>query len=451
MITKLTRTFGWRIIFFKKDGLIIFFLALVFAQTVSRFSVATSVPNQQVAGIGTIFSADKYIISIIMIIFLGFTLLIYYLKPHETSMFMRMQKETVDEEEKSMDQIYKIIRSEYIRRGESFPLEIIEREIFKSTHLSKAMVDSFVKRLAARELDIELTPKRGKSGEITYIIDFISITERFEKKGVAAKKAQKFLLGKLIKSTSAEKHKTLRLGGNLKSDKASDQFISSLTADYTKKHEDEESIKKMQEGAIISFKDKKGGITEETIVKVLEVIKKEYIFRIENPEKNPDFHIPISEVVTQVQMATDVNPGELFPILENLSKKDFELSLIRNPKLPGDKKIKFTPIASDNMCYSLANFRPEVFAKLRVLVIKKFLTSLKTKKDQKILSKLKVRIKRTHDKQKAWFNVLSILQELYPKYEKQLNYMPDNKKLIKLLNRMIKIRKKQQLASAQKK
>ncbi|MEJ2250976.1 MAG: hypothetical protein P8Y97_15150 [Candidatus Lokiarchaeota archaeon] len=145
IILKLGRSYGWRVLFFKKDGLILFFLGCVLAQTLSRYSLANQVSNQDITIVGQFLLSDKFLISIIMIVFLGITLLIYYIKPHETSMFMRLQKETVNEEEKSMDIIHKLMQSEFIRRGESYPLEILEREMIKSTKLSKSVIYSLIK------------------------------------------------------------------------------------------------------------------------------------------------------------------------------------------------------------------------------------------------------------------------------------------------------------------
>ncbi|MFX1499677.1 MAG: hypothetical protein ACFFDH_01785, partial [Promethearchaeota archaeon] len=105
IVKKLGASLGWRIFVFKKDGLILLCLACVFAQTLTRFALATNIPNQKVIDIGIIFMWDKLIVSVLMIFFLGTTLLIYYIRPHETSMFMRLQKETVSEEERSLDKV----------------------------------------------------------------------------------------------------------------------------------------------------------------------------------------------------------------------------------------------------------------------------------------------------------------------------------------------------------
>ncbi|MHA1240995.1 MAG: hypothetical protein ACTSQU_09385, partial [Promethearchaeota archaeon] len=99
IIKKLGRSVEWKLLIFKRDGLILLILGCVLSQTLTRYALQKPVPNQIITPLGQFFMADKFIISILMIIFLGSTLLLYYLKPHETSMFIRLQKETVDQEE----------------------------------------------------------------------------------------------------------------------------------------------------------------------------------------------------------------------------------------------------------------------------------------------------------------------------------------------------------------
>ncbi|TFF85546.1 MAG: hypothetical protein EU517_01500 [Promethearchaeota archaeon] len=146
IIKKFGKSIGWQLFFFKRDGLVVLILGCVFAQTLSRFTLQNQVPNQSITLLGSFFMADKYVISILMIIILGVTLLIYYLKPHETSMFIRLQKETVDEEEESINIIYNLIRNEYIRRGDAFPIEILERELIKATKLPKNQIYSMLRK-----------------------------------------------------------------------------------------------------------------------------------------------------------------------------------------------------------------------------------------------------------------------------------------------------------------
>ncbi len=443
IIKKVGGAFEWRILFFKRDGLILFFLACVFAQTFIGFTLSSRIENQKITAVGTILMADKYIISVLMIIFLGITLLIYYAKPHETSMFMRMQKETVKEEEKSMDIIYRIIKSEYIRRGEPYPLEILDRELIKATKLSKGVIYSLIRRLETQIIDLAITRKTDKFGRTIQIIDFISVTEQFEKKSTAFKKARHFISTKLIETTSAEKRETLILSNkDLKTDKASDQFISSLTSEYSKKQKTEKLFKQKQKQQIISFKE--GELPDYLKYIILEILKKEYIFRIENPEKYPDFHYPISQIVGQIQRDTKIQIGDIYPILEKLSRTDLELILLNNPEEPEDKKIKFFPISDDNINYALSNFRPEEYSEVKIKVTKIFQQFLKVKRSNTVIANIKRKIPNKTEDQKFWRELLSTLFDYFPEYEKELEYIPNRVKLRKQIEKIAKVYEEKQ-------
>lgn len=441
IVKKTGKSLGWRILFFKKDGLILLCLACVFAQTLTRFSLANQLPNQSITDIGIVLMADKYIVSVLMIFFLGSTILIYYLKPHEMSMFMRLQKETVSEEEQSIERIYKIIRSEYIRRGEGYPLEIIERELIKVTQLSKGNVYALLKQLAKKDMDVLITEEKQGSGPPIKMINFVSVTERFEKKGVAKQKAKKYLTERLFETATKKEKKTSRL---LKGDKGepTNGFISSLTTDYSKKQRDKELYLERLKESEISFKPE--DLTTNLKNTIINIIKKEYIYRIENPEKIPDFYLPISEIANQVESNTKINPGELYPILESLNKNDIELSLIVNPDEPEDKKIKFLPFTDDNMNYSLANFRPEEYSKFRILVAKKFLRHLKSPREKRTLFQLKKAISGQTETQKFWREMLEFFHKNYSLYLEQLKSIPDKVKILKLLNVMVEAFEKKQ-------
>jgi hypothetical protein len=435
LIVKLGGTFDWRVLFFKRDGLILFFLACVFADSLTAFTLASQVENQKLTLFGTILMANRYIISILMITFLGITLLLYYLKPHETSMFMRLQKETVKEEEEDIDIIYKLIKSEYIRRGEPYPLEILDRELIKATKLSKGEIYSRIKRLNTQKVDISITRKRDKSGKVVQMVDFLSVTEQFEKKGVAEGKAKRFLSRKLIETTSAKERKTLRVTQPLEKDKASDQFIASLATDYTKKQKEKEILEEKGKKEV-AFTDKK--LPDYLKNQILDILKKEYLYRVENPESYPDFHYPISHIVNQIAMATRISIGEIYPILERLSKSDLELTLIKNPEEPQDKKIKFFSIADDEISYALSNFRPEEYSEVRIKVIKKFVPLLKQKTTSTIFATIKRKIPNQTESQKAWREIMDLLKNYYPSFTKELLTLPDIKKLPKIINKLRK-------------
>jgi len=437
IVRKTGRTLGWRILFFKKDGLILLSLACVLAQTLTRFSLTSEIPNQIVTDVSEWLMRDKYIISVLMILFLGTTLLVYYLKPRETSMFMRLQKETVTKEERTMDRVYKIIRSEYIRRGKAYPIEIIERELIKATQLSKGNVRTLLEQLAMKDMDILITEEKKEFGKPIKMIDFVSVTERFEKKEVAQQKARKFLSERLYETAIEKKSKTSRLGKGTGIDKPTDSFISSLTTNYNKKQKDKELRHQKLKDTQIPFTE--ADLSEDLKNQIKEIIRKEYIYRIENPEKIIEIYFPISEITSQIERRLKINPGEFYLILEELSSKDIELSLIDNPEEPEDKKIKFFPFADHSMSYSLANFRPEEYTNFRISVIKNLLKALKTKKEKRVLFQLKKEIIDQTDNQRSWIGLLDNLYKYYPLYTEQINQVPNTQKLLTQLNKWRKV------------
>jgi DNA-binding MarR family transcriptional regulator len=343
---------------------------------------------------------------------------------------MRLQKETISEEEKSMERVYKIIRSEYIRRGEAYPIDIIERELIKATQLSKGNVHALLDQLARKDMDILITEKKQDLGKPIKMINFVSVTERFEKKDVAKQKAKKFLSERLYKTAVEKDRKTSRLKTDAATDKATSSFISSLSSDYSKKQRDADLRREKLKEKEISF----SSVTENLKIQIYEIIKKEYIYRMENPEKIPDFYIPISEISSEIELATKITPGELYPILEDLNKTDIEISLEKNPDEPEDKMIRILPFADDNMNYALANFRPVEYSNFRIMVTKTFLKNLKTKKEKKILFQLKKNIPNKTESQKSWIELLDKLHKYYPIYEEEMQRIPDNAKIGKLIN-----------------
>ncbi|NVM45531.1 MAG: hypothetical protein HWN79_11500 [Candidatus Lokiarchaeota archaeon] len=431
IIKKLGHSLEWRFLIFKRDGLILLVLGCVLAQTLTRFALQSQIPNQEITVLGQFFMADKYVVSIIMIIFLGSTLLFYYLKPHETSMFIRLQKETVNQEEESMDIIYKLIRSEYIRRGDGFPLEILDRELIRATRLSKNNIYSIIEDLVNLDIDISLTEKIDEDGRIQKFVDFSSVLEKFNKKTIAQKKAKKYLSDRLYNTMVSKKPKKLELHANTNSNQASDRFISSLAADYTKKQKDKLSFEQKQKDLSISFTQKE--IPSSLKNTILEILKNEYIYRIENQEKYPDFKYSISEIASEIQMQTRITPGQLYPILETISEGDIELDLIKNPDEHEDRRITFFPIADDYLCYALANFRPEVYRKIRIKVIKSFIKFLNRTNVKTFFSKLRKEIGEKTEEQKVWNDLYKVLNNYYPVYTEEVEKLKMGTGLLKII------------------
>ena len=168
------------------------------------------------------------------------------------------------------------------------------------------------------------------------------------------------------------------------------------------------------------------------------IIKKEYIYRIENPEKTPDYYIPISEIASQIERRTKITPGELYPILEDLNKKDFELTLIDNPEEPEDKKIKILPFSDETLNFSLSNFRPEEYSAFRIIVTKNFSKALRAKREKNKIFKLKKEIPNQTESQKSLLELLNNLYKYYPLYSDLLSQVPNTQKLLKQLNKWVK-------------
>ncbi|MFX0106052.1 MAG: hypothetical protein ACFE75_11255 [Candidatus Hodarchaeota archaeon] len=414
IITKLGRSLGWQIFLFKREGLILLILGCVVAQTLTRFGLEAQISNQEVSVIGNFLMYDKYIISIIMIIFLGVTLLVYYLKPQSTSMFIRLQKETVDTEQEKIEIVYTLLKSEYIRRGEAYPIEILDRELIKATKLPKNAVYSLINELVDSDMDVLIRNIKDDYGNTQKLIDFVSITEKFDKKEVAQKKAKSYLSQRLYETMTKKSPDLFNLNRDLESDKASDLFMSSLTNTYSKKLKDQRLRNKKQKEAVISFAETE--IQEPLKNLIIDILKKEYIYRIENSEKYPNFYFPISEIASIVQMETKITPGELYPILENLNAEDIELRLLNNDNEPEDKLIKFFPIADYALSYSLANFRPNEFNKIKIEIIKQFVRFLKKKRSKAGISRLKKGIGNDTEEQRVWNNILKNLYNYYPLY-----------------------------------
>ncbi|TXT53655.1 MAG: conserved membrane protein of unknown function [Promethearchaeota archaeon] len=433
IIQKLGGSLGWRVLFFKKDGLILLFLGCVLAQSLSRYALAEGVENQFLTNVGEFLLYDKVIISVLMILFLGITLLVYYLKPHETSMFLRLQKETVSEEEKSMDVVYKLLRNEYVRRGEEFPVEILEKELIKATRLSKSILYSLIHRLAKKDINIQLEEKEDEFKRKVLWINFISVVGRFDSKKVRDKKAREFLSKQFVESISKDKTERTKLIKNLQSGKETNQFIESLSSNYLKKTNESKKVKKQ---ADISFK--KDNLTRDIKEIIIDIIKEEYNYRIENPERYETFYIPISQISSQIQQETRITPGELYPVLENMN--DLELRLIENQEEKEDKLIKFIPVSDDKMNYYLANFRPEEYKEIEIITTKNFIKALKTKNHKRNISKLKDPIPKRTQFQKDWAQEMSRLHHHHDLYEKYEIIPPKNpSKLMRIIETFINV------------
>jgi hypothetical protein len=118
--------------------------------------------------------------------------------------------------------------------------------------------------------------------------------------------------------------------------------------------------------------------------------------------------------------------------LESIAKGDMELELKKNPEEQEDKKINFYPIADDALSSTIANFRPNVYNKIRVRVIKNFVKFLTRKKAKGIFSKLRKDIGEENEEQMAWSNIYKILNNYYPTYTEEVEKVKMGTGLVKI-------------------
>lgn len=442
IIIRLGKSYGWELLFFKRDGLILFFLGCIMSQSLTRFTLNNDIVNQNITFVGNILMAEKYIISVVMIIFLGLTLLIYYIKPHETSMFMSSAKFIVSKEEKSMDNVYKILKREYVKRGEPYPVEILERELIKSTKLSKSILYSLITRLAEKELDMRLEKKRDEEGNNVYWIDFLSITgKRYEKRSIAEKKTKRFLTEQLIESTTNKNKKGLKnMSKGIKTNGAPDQLISSLSTSYERKKEDEKKLNELKQKRKPTFKLDK--ISDDLIYALLEIIQEEYNSRIIDDKKYPELYPKISDVVEPIREQTNISAGDLYPILNRINRRTSKLKLIRNPESPEDKKIWMRDLGDFKTCYKLEQFRPNEYLKLRKLLIENFCECLQYKYKKRTIDKLYSRITVGEKRDvvaKRWKGNLNFFKNHINEYHSNVLKRPEIKELCQHIKKLTKV------------
>ena len=90
------------------------------------------------------------------------------------------------------------------------------------------------------------------------------------------------------------------------------------------------------------------------------------------------------------------------------------------------------------MSYAIANFRPEVYKKIRVRVIKNFVKFLTRKKVKGVFSKLRKDIGEKTEEQKAWYNILKVLNNYYPIYIEEVEKVRLGAGLLKIVKQFPK-------------
>ena len=183
IILDLRKQFETGFLFFTQDGLVMLLLGTVFAQIVSRFGLVLGEADVS-SGLVNFIKYDYIVLPWLILGFLGLTIIIYWIKPHEMGLFMHQNKAAIDEKNRTMDTILVFFKREFIRRGEKFV--ITEQMIQSIQHLTglsnKGSVISLIKRLDKQYVDVHLLEEiSSENGDKQLYFDFLPITTRYQK------------------------------------------------------------------------------------------------------------------------------------------------------------------------------------------------------------------------------------------------------------------------------
>ena len=362
------KTFGWRVFFLQKDGLVFIFLAIIMGQSVSRFAIFSQIePAYTGEGslIGSILTMDRLIIPAFLIVLLGMTVLVYYIRPQKISMFMRREKESVEEEDRAMDLVLKFLRREFIRKGKKFRVDSIDTRLTELLNLPLGVIHSLITRITGEYVDIILEEETTEEGKVKYI-DFIPITERYQDSEQAEKKAQHHLAQQLagsLQTKSGERQKILvktRKQLETQKDAKARELISGLRSSFSK-----QARQKKEEQRIGKTVDFKIDVKEDTPEILLTFLRNEFIYRVKHPEEFPSPNLKILDIANKVEEITRINAAELQSLLEILTLQNPNIMLIENPAEPADKIIAFNPITDLELSDILEEFNPAALQRLR--------------------------------------------------------------------------------------
>ena len=288
---------------------------------------------------------------------------------------MRMNKEAVDEKDKKMDTVLKFLKREFIRRGQPYDLDtVLVNQIQSIIQIPKGVLWSIISRINEKYVDVQImetidenTSKKKK------IIDFIPITERYQKNKKAEKKADKYMRNSLINTMSNDKRKTIKLykgkKSTLSSSNQSDNFMQALGVQYGRKQKSTAQIKEKWATEQLVIDTQIDSSTKEL---VLTMIREEYIKRISQKWDYKDFRFKISEISADIERATKISAGRLWPLLNEIAVEDWNFNLNANfegiDKNKYDRLIEFLPIDDYDIYYALQKYRPNDLKEIHLLM-----------------------------------------------------------------------------------
>ncbi|TFG19695.1 MAG: hypothetical protein EU530_05430 [Promethearchaeota archaeon] len=228
----LGNSMGGSILFFNKDSVIMIFLGVVAAQTASRIPIFSGISSQDVGVFRNLIITDHLLIPALIMLFLGITILVYYIRPQKTSMFLRTHKGIVDGEDEQREIIYEFLKREYIRRGEPFPLTDVDAQLISLTGSNKTTIRNIIQR----DLDTQYMELHISTVGARKFIEFISIHDSYEKKSDAQDRVKQFMSDRLTQTLTDAEKKDLGVSKGVNSDvEERKSFLSALDTSYKKK------------------------------------------------------------------------------------------------------------------------------------------------------------------------------------------------------------------------
>ena len=112
------------------------------------------------------------------------------------------------------------------------------------------------------------------------------------------------------------------------SSKQSDAFIQALSVQFSRKIRDDAARQKTEEEETFIIE---AAVDENTELLVYSIVKQEYMRRIKQRSDFPEEYRPhISDIVDNIEKATRLTPGHIFPLLNKMAEENWNLTLTTN-------------------------------------------------------------------------------------------------------------------------
>ncbi len=375
IVADLSKTFQSGFMFLSKDGLVMFLISVIFAQTTARVGIVTEgsleLAHSWFSGFITY---DHLVLPILIILFLGLTIIAYWRKPQEMSMFLHIDQKIIKSEDEKMSTVLQFLRREFIRRGDKYKLSgEVSSSLEKITNLPSDSILNLIKQLDKKYMDLQLTKEKVKDGSKQFFIHFLPITDQYSREDEL--KAKAYMQDRFSTLIRKKQRKKMNFGkGSYTSSKnQASYFIQSLSVQYGKKIKDEASfLRSQEEKEQILHK----AITQDEHDLVFNLVRSEYLKRIAEITDYPDeFRINISEFAGVIHNATKIPVKRIPSIISDLVKDDWNLILVSKGKRKDgkdDRWIEFFPISDFEIYEQLYKYRPETLGKLNKYMWKVF-------------------------------------------------------------------------------